>query len=118
MRQGEPGTRMLVLLSGSVRIIRNDQVLGVRARGSLIGEMAILDHSPRSASVVSQDAIQVLWLEQKELFELLRTDSQMAVKFLWALSQSMNRSLRDTSDQLAALKTDLGAPKGELPFAT
>jgi serine/threonine protein phosphatase PrpC len=117
MRQGEPGSRMLVLLSGSVRIIRNDQVLGVRTRGSLIGEMAILDHSPRSASVVSQDPIQVLWLEQKELFELLRTDSQMAVKFLWALSQSMNRSLRDTSDQLAAVKTDLATPRSELPFS-
>ncbi len=118
MRQGEPGSRMLILLSGTVKIIRNEQQLGIRSRGSLIGEMAILDHSPRSASVVSQEQVHVLWLGQKELFELLRMDSQMAVKFLWALSQSMIRSLRDTSDQLAALKTDLKIPKSDLPFAT
>jgi hypothetical protein len=46
----------------------------------------------------------------------MRKDAQIAVKFLWALSQAVNRSLREASDQLATLKAE-GRPSIEsFPF--
>lgn len=60
MRQGEPGTAVYVLVDGRVavtRVVENGtlSLLGIRHRGDLVGEMAVIDDGVRSATVTALD---------------------------------------------------------------
>jgi CRP-like cAMP-binding protein len=56
LRQGEPGTHVLALRSGVVKVTRRERsgdltLLAFRGPGELLGEVAVLDDAVRSASV-------------------------------------------------------------------
>ncbi|MFI7078935.1 Crp/Fnr family transcriptional regulator [Micromonospora sp. NPDC049903] len=61
IREGDTGTAVILLLRGHVRVLGhkadgNPTLLAVRVPGDLIGELAVLDGGPRSASVVAAAA--------------------------------------------------------------
>lgn len=51
--QGQPGTQMFVVQSGSLELRVNGKVVGTVEPGGVIGEMAIVDRGPRSATAVA-----------------------------------------------------------------
>src|SRR2546421_4243838 len=59
--QGEQGVGLFILTKGTVRITRAnspdgaEEVLGTAGAGDVIGEMALLDDLPRSATVTAGD---------------------------------------------------------------
>ncbi|GEB53612.1 MULTISPECIES: Crp/Fnr family transcriptional regulator [Streptomyces] len=64
LRQGDPGTHVLALASGSAVIARRDDrgtrsLLAVRAAGELLGELSLLDGGVRSATVIAAEPCSV-----------------------------------------------------------
>ncbi|MGI5473295.1 Crp/Fnr family transcriptional regulator [Streptomyces sp. CA-132043] len=64
LRQGDPATHVVLLESGSALIILAGDggartLLAVRGSGELLGELAVLDDEPRSATVVAAEACRV-----------------------------------------------------------
>jgi CRP-like cAMP-binding protein len=60
LRQGEDGTHVLVLTSGQVKIIRvepdgSELLLAIRSPGEVLGEIAVLGGTTRSATVTALD---------------------------------------------------------------
>ncbi|MFF0164181.1 Crp/Fnr family transcriptional regulator [Streptomyces sp. NPDC005263] len=60
LRQGDPGTHVILLDSGSTLVTLTGQrgertLLAVRGAGELLGELAVLDSQPRSASVIAAE---------------------------------------------------------------
>ncbi|MFC7623148.1 cyclic nucleotide-binding domain-containing protein [Microlunatus sp. GCM10028923] len=58
LRQGDPGTHVLVLLSGVVKIVRFEadgrvRLLAFRGPGEVVGELAVQDDGSRLADVVA-----------------------------------------------------------------
>ena len=53
-QEGEKGDKMFVLLEGEVDIFLGDFVLETAGPGSLLGEMALIDDSPRTANAVAK----------------------------------------------------------------
>src|SRR5205085_10905781 len=68
LSQGEQGLGLFILTKGTVRITRKnspdgpEEVLGTAGAGDVIGEMALLDDLPRSATVTAVDEVTVLTL--------------------------------------------------------
>ncbi|WP_436759829.1 Crp/Fnr family transcriptional regulator [Streptosporangium sp. V21-05] len=61
LHQGDPGTHVLVLASGKIKVMRvepngTELLLAVRGPGEVIGEIAVLDGSDRSATVTALSA--------------------------------------------------------------
>ena len=67
MTEGEAGGALLVVADG-------DTTLGLRGRGSVIGELALLDPAPRSASVTAIEDSLVLVIS-KDDFDIVMTDN-------------------------------------------
>ena len=68
---GQPGDRVIVLVSGHVKLTRatddgRDVVLALRGPGDLIGEQSAIDGEPRSASIVALGAVQALAIPPEE----------------------------------------------------
>jgi CRP-like cAMP-binding protein len=75
MREGEPGDYVIVILSGWTRITTSrgsqPQVVAERGPGQLIGELAALRVSTRSATVVALDTIQALQMDVPDFADFL-----------------------------------------------
>ncbi|MEU9705245.1 Crp/Fnr family transcriptional regulator [Streptomyces sp. NPDC047981] len=64
LRQGDPGTHVIVLAEGSALVTLTGSdgeraLLSVRGSGELLGELAVLDANPRSASVIAAEVCRV-----------------------------------------------------------
>jgi CRP-like cAMP-binding protein len=53
MRQGAAGSEMFIVVSGEVTVERDGKSLGERGPGAVVGEIALLAHVPRVATVTA-----------------------------------------------------------------
>jgi CRP/FNR family transcriptional regulator, cyclic AMP receptor protein len=71
MEQGEVGREAFVVVDGEVQIIVNGHVVGTAGRGSLLGEMALLDLRPRSATLVALTDVELISYASKQFRKIL-----------------------------------------------
>ena len=106
LSEGEQGLGLFILTKGSVRITRKhspdgaEQVLGTAGAGDVIGEMALLDDLPRSATVTAVDEVTVLklplWEFRRFLRHSLKNDPDVGLDLLAALSRRLRRAEQRT----------------------
>jgi hypothetical protein len=70
-REGAVGRECFVTLDGIAVAQRRGRPIGVIGAGSIAGEMALLSHTTRNATVVADTPMRVLVLDQREFAELL-----------------------------------------------
>ena len=71
MSQGERGTEMFVLVDGNARVERDGAPLGDRGAGEVLGEIALLDGGPRTATVTLTEPSRLLVLARREFHALM-----------------------------------------------
>jgi CRP-like cAMP-binding protein len=88
--EGQPGDFMYVVQSGEVEIRRQvgetERVLAVLTPGDFLGEMAILNSRPRSASAVVRTNARLLVIEGKTFEAMLRARPEIALRIIKALA--------------------------------
>jgi CRP-like cAMP-binding protein len=70
IRKGNPGRETFLILDGTVAVRSDEDILAVRSRGSLIGEVAVLTQCPRNADVVALTDLVTLVMSPAELATL------------------------------------------------
>jgi CRP-like cAMP-binding protein len=70
-RQGEIGHEFIVLLEGEIEVARDGKVIAVRGAGDYVGEIALLDERPRTATLTARTDIVVEVLNRAEFSSLL-----------------------------------------------
>jgi CRP-like cAMP-binding protein len=73
MLEGEPGDEFYVLVDGTVRIERGGRTIRSLAPGGFLGEIALVERRPRTATATAVSDVTVLALRQHELDRLLET---------------------------------------------
>jgi CRP-like cAMP-binding protein len=97
---------MLLLLDGDVSVDtsasgRADRVaISVLGPGSLIGEMALVDGAPRSASCVAVTDVQAAGMSHAGLDRMAREYPEVAFKFMIYMARNTVDRLRALSEQL------------------
>ncbi len=96
-RRGDLGEAIYVIDEGGVKIVREDEQGGELelnrcGPGELIGEMALFDKEPRSASVIATTDTDLLELKQDAFFELLNQRPDLAVSLIRGLSSRLRFS--------------------------
>lgn len=89
--RGDMGDRMFEIIAGSLRIFTqdaqgNELTIVVRKAGEVVGELALLDRQPRSASAVAAELTEVLVLEREQFFEFLRERPAVAMQLMRTLT--------------------------------
>lgn len=69
--QGDPGTHCFVVLDGVANVYANGDYVATSGQGSTIGEMALVDHRPRTATVVAASAMTLLRFDTRQFKALL-----------------------------------------------
>ncbi len=104
MRQGESGIGLFILLSGKVRVEKADASgrsveLAENGPGDILGEMAVFDGSPRSASVAASEETACLVLASWEFNAFLKAHPEAALELL----PIVVKRFRETNDALINL---------------
>jgi CRP-like cAMP-binding protein len=72
--KGDPADALYVLAAGRVRVHDGDMLINFLEPGDVFGEMAVLDSSPRSASVTAEADSLLLRLDQDHLYALMQRE--------------------------------------------
>jgi CRP/FNR family cyclic AMP-dependent transcriptional regulator len=69
--QGDVGREAFIIVEGKAEAVRNGKKIGELGPGDCVGELALLDHGPRTASVVAITPMTVLVLGPREFTGVL-----------------------------------------------
>jgi signal transduction histidine kinase len=111
MREGSPGGSLYIITEGEFEITKRtgpgDVVIAVRGPGEVIGEMSLLDGSPRTATVRSLDASHLLEIDQAAFLNLIESSPAAALSILHTVTSRLRHteSMLRQSETLAALGT-------------
>ncbi|MEO5887861.1 MAG: HEAT repeat domain-containing protein [Anaerolineales bacterium] len=93
--QGEAGNMMFVIVEGHLQVLRTvngiEQVLAQRGPGDFVGEMAIIESAPRSATLCAQTDVRVLAIDGETFKGILRERADVSL----AVLRSVSRRLRE-----------------------
>jgi HEAT repeat protein len=97
VREGEPGDDLFLLVEGRVDIVKDhgtpaEERLNGSGPGGYFGEMAVLDGSPRSATVVAASDVRVLVLAGSRLRELVHEMPELAFDLFRVLAERLRRA--------------------------
>jgi serine/threonine protein phosphatase PrpC len=109
MREGEPGDDLYILLRGRVRLHKDGAFITNLGPGAHLGEMALVDRTPRSATATAEERSRLLILRRQEFFEILRKDPPLSVKLLWSFVQVLTERLRKTTADLSGARQEADA---------
>jgi CRP-like cAMP-binding protein len=78
IREGETGDAFYLVVDGSLRVERDGAVVDTLRSGDFFGEMAIVAHGPRTATVTAERMSRLLVIGHREFHSLL--DQQPAIR--------------------------------------
>lgn len=88
---GEPGTSMFVIVEGAVSIIVGGRVVEIAGPGSIVGEMAMVDSSFRSATVVTRTDSRVISIDKAQFDILVRESPEFGRHVMTVIADRLRR---------------------------
>ena len=84
--QGAIGREAFVIVSGTAEVRRNKRKVATLGPGACVGELALLDHKPRTASVVAATDLTVLVIGTREFSGIVDEIPSIAHKLMRSLA--------------------------------
>jgi CRP/FNR family cyclic AMP-dependent transcriptional regulator len=89
MQEGDSGSEVFVIASGNADASIRGKKVATLGPGTIVGELALLDHGPRTATVVATTDLEALVLDPSSFRTLLHDVPTVAVKVATAIAQRL-----------------------------
>jgi CRP-like cAMP-binding protein len=86
-KEGDIGHEFFVIVEGETQVKRKGRNLGTRGAGDFIGEIALVEQVPRTATVTAKTPLRVFVLTSKDFHHLLEENPNVERKVLRALAK-------------------------------
>lgn len=105
-KEGDKGDYVCFVEKGSLDVMKRSStggtaIIATLTRGRSIGEMAVIDNFPRSATIRARTKATLLTLTRSGFDLILEQEPTIGVKILKGISRLLSQNLRRTSSQLA-----------------
>jgi CRP/FNR family transcriptional regulator, cyclic AMP receptor protein len=87
--QGEPGFEFFIVLEGEVEVRQDDRVIATRRPGEYVGEIALLDRRPRTATVVATMPVSLEVLSRREFVSLLAQAPELSDQIMATMAERL-----------------------------
>jgi len=91
--EGERGDEFFVIVDGEAEAERDGERMRTMGSGDFFGEIGLIDHGPRTATVTSISPLRCLVLARKQFRDVLGQDADIAVGILDAVTQRLRATL-------------------------
>ncbi len=81
-QQGEVPDRMYVILEGEVEIFIDGKLLETTGAGGIVGEMALISASPRSATAIAKTECKLVSVDEKRFTFLVQQTPYFAISVM------------------------------------
>jgi CRP-like cAMP-binding protein len=93
-REGEAADAMYVVLEGEVDVVHGDRVIESVGPGGIVGEMALSEQAPRSATVVARGPVRLAVVSHQRFTFLVQQTPGFAVHVMRVLVDRLRRTTR------------------------
>ncbi len=100
LHEGDEGHSMLLLNRGEVQVRRGHRLLARLKDSTVIGELALLDPAPRTATVVAITNGTLYEFHRDQLWDMVRRGESAAIKTLQKLTMLMCHRLHDVNEMI------------------
>jgi transcriptional regulator with PAS, ATPase and Fis domain len=119
LAEGDGADCVFLLLSGSTAVTkrlgtREEAVLAVRSAGEWVGEMALFDDGPRSATVTAREVVEALVVPRAAFLAAITSEPEAAADLLRMLTTRLRESDGALIESLTAKARSLEAENREL----
>jgi CRP/FNR family transcriptional regulator, cyclic AMP receptor protein len=88
-RKGDPAEELFIVKDGKVEIRLGNRLLDTLPENSIFGEMALIDHNPRSATAVAATDATVVPVGEKQFLFLVSQAPHFALNVMRTLAQRL-----------------------------
>jgi len=88
-REGSPGREFFVLLEGTADVKKNSRKVNTLGPGDFFGEIALVSHAPRTATVVATSPVRALVITDRSFRRLLDDSPQVKTKVMEAMAMRL-----------------------------
>jgi CRP-like cAMP-binding protein len=126
-RELDQGDSMFVLETGKAAVLKSwrgqDYLLHKLEQGDCFGEMAVMDHCPRSASVRAVEDCVAIRISAANLYKVYAQDLKQFALIQMNMGREVSRRLREADNRLFGARmgaplADVGPSYGRLPDAS
>jgi CRP/FNR family transcriptional regulator, cyclic AMP receptor protein len=79
-KEGTEGYEFLIILSGEIEVIRGGDVISMTGPGGYVGEIALLEHRPRTATLVTKTECVLEVINRLEFATLLEDEPEIGTQ--------------------------------------
>jgi CRP-like cAMP-binding protein len=96
--QGELGDELHIVVEGTIRVVQerdgSDHGLALRTEGDAVGEMSLITHAPRVASLVAEGPVRTIRIGHRAFESMLRERPEVALAVMRELAQRLTEGDR------------------------
>ena len=89
--QGDRGECMYAVLEGEAQVLLEGKVVETVRPGGVLGEMALIDAGPRSATAIAKTRCVLVPIDERRFHELVRQQPEFAVQVMRVLVHRLRR---------------------------
>jgi CRP-like cAMP-binding protein len=95
VRQGTPGHEFIIIVTGRARVERDGKQIRELGPGDFLGEISLVDGSPRTATVTAIDPIHAVTIQRDGFIDLIDRIPVFRLEVLNALTQRIRATVAD-----------------------
>ena len=104
MAEGDPTDSLYIIISGRLKVMMGEAdgkevILALLGPGEIVGEMGLIDDSPRSATVIAIEPSELLSISKREFRKCLAENFDMAM----GVMRGLVRRLREADRKIGSL---------------
>jgi len=84
---------MFIIVDGAVRIHKGEKEIAFLSKGKFIGEMALLDQEPRSASITTTEETTLLEINGEDFYDLMASRMEIMQGIVKVLTQRLRKAI-------------------------
>ena len=91
-REGEPGNMFYIVTDGRLHVSKNGTVVRDLGPGDFLGEIALVDGGPRTATVTADGPVEALVIRRADFLEMVEWDKGVRLGILTALTERIRKT--------------------------
>ena len=91
--EGTPGDLLYVILTGKIEVSLQGELLDTLGPGDIVGEMALIDASTRSATAVAKSDCRLAVIDERRFLYMVQETPYFSLHVMRVLVQRLRRTL-------------------------
>ena len=90
-KAGDPGEAMYIVVEGEVDILDGSILLETSGQGSIVGELALIDDEPRSATAIAKTECKLVVVDRRRFQYMVQETPLFALSVMKVLADRLRR---------------------------